>query len=274
MRHARHSLKQTGFTLIELLVVISIIALLVGILLPALGAARQSARNILCLSNVRQMGMGFGLYQSDNDDMFMAYRYLGNPPSGSTYLAVDGFYWPAILANDYLENQKAIDCPVYEPELDQAVGGYGSLFQQANARGVNYRHFVWRNLDYGYNYRHLGSSLSVTTSQDPSSIRYAPARGSDVLSPSETIMLADNWIQGNEGTQLESGWYLLVDNYAQGLNDGVIPNSVHSGSVNITWADGHGSSVSVSNPLDPWDDLTSTVLAENNNDANNWWDRN
>ena len=86
-------------------------------------------------------------------------------------------------------------------------------------------------------------------------------------------MLADNWIKGNEGTYLESGWYLLIDSFAQGSSDGVIPNSIHSGAVNVTWADGHGSSVPVSDPLNPWVELTSTIPSENNNDERNWWDR-
>ena len=59
-----------GFTLIELLVVISIIALLIGILLPALGAARASARNIQCLSNIRGLGQALYTYATDNKDAF------------------------------------------------------------------------------------------------------------------------------------------------------------------------------------------------------------
>jgi len=57
-----------GFTLIELLVVISIIALLIGILIPSLGAARDEARRVLCLSNLRSLGQMTALYRNDHED--------------------------------------------------------------------------------------------------------------------------------------------------------------------------------------------------------------
>lgn len=114
---ARH-----GFTLIELLVVISIIALLVGILLPALGAARRSAMNIKCASNMRQLGIGFMGFAADNEGKFPL--NLPNPRYDTWWYQNDviGAYIPG----DAVDNANSIgglsmSCP---SDADNAARSY------------------------------------------------------------------------------------------------------------------------------------------------------
>jgi len=63
--------KKFNFTLLELLIVVAIIGILVSILMPSLGKARESARNVICLNNLKQLYVGFMIYADDNNERFL-----------------------------------------------------------------------------------------------------------------------------------------------------------------------------------------------------------
>lgn len=112
--------KGRGFTLIELLVVIAVIALLVGLLLPALGKAREESRAVVCASNARQIGLGVTAYNATYRDVNPpAYAYSDGPDSldwsltqgfdeaGKRYLHWSWF----LMSTDDKLPEKGFTCP-------------------------------------------------------------------------------------------------------------------------------------------------------------------
>lgn len=89
-------MKKNGFTLIELLVVIAIIAILAGMLLPALNKARKSAYTTNCLNNLKSLNLGSNMYSEDNNDFFPASQALHYTQN------VDKLWFG--LINSYLNN--------------------------------------------------------------------------------------------------------------------------------------------------------------------------
>ena len=99
--------RKRSFTLIELLVVIAIIAILAGMLLPALSKARDRAKQINCVSQLKEIGLTCQMYASENTDLFPPYRMA----DGTTY----GKRWPHFVISD---KKKLANCPSHDYIMD------------------------------------------------------------------------------------------------------------------------------------------------------------
>jgi prepilin-type N-terminal cleavage/methylation domain-containing protein/prepilin-type processing-associated H-X9-DG protein len=82
-------MRKRAFTLIELLVVIAIIAILMAILMPALRSAKEQAKRVHCVSNVRSLSMAWFMYQDDNDNVLVN----GNVPRSATFRDSHEKFW-------------------------------------------------------------------------------------------------------------------------------------------------------------------------------------
>ncbi len=133
-------IRKFGFTLIELLVVVSIMSLLMSVMLPALTNARHSGYRVVCLSNLRQLSLGWNFFANDNDGQLVSPESswnlnsddlswvcdgaTGADPLNNTEAAIEmGRLWP------YLENVEVYQCPGQSKifprsfELSRTMGG-------------------------------------------------------------------------------------------------------------------------------------------------------
>ena len=150
--------KQKAFTLIELLVVISIIGILMGILLPALKAARDQAKKVICVSHMKQLGTCMRLYVDDNNGKT---HYAANnglwdnawedPVVLKEYYPYEkNAYW-GIPYKSYTSGNKIFGCPSAKRVDDWPESGWGKDYQhffKYSSYGLNGRLAPSPNRDY------------------------------------------------------------------------------------------------------------------------------
>ena len=209
-----------AFTLIELLVVIAIIAVLASLLLPALSRAKEKAKAINCLSNMRQIGLAFKIYTDEHDDVFVQLARDGAAPTNAL-LPSSVTWWPDLLAASLGgRNLKIHTCPSVT-----ATNGFG----------------------IGMNHPELGRFLTFAASIKESQVKKPAATvvfGDAHLIRNPTERDPDKWApKGSVAdflfrTPNNEPWY-TTENPVRIYNR-------HNGRANVAHVDGHAEAVRTS----------------------------
>lgn len=238
-----------AFTLIELLVVIAIIAILAAILFPVFAQAREKARAISCLSNIKQVTLSFQMYIQDYDEnMVPLWNYTPDPVLVAANCC--GFgpydYWPDLL-NPYIKSWQIFKCP--DASDPAGVWGAGS-----NAWWGNWMQFT----SIGYNYLELGDWVGC------GGVAGVSLAGVD--SPASTIAFTDSAIQGTNNPMPSNAQNGSPFVQAPAQYAAIVPAPV-----TCTWYDGVNGGFDWSNASAPTPDFTGWTINRHSTGINVGW---
>jgi prepilin-type N-terminal cleavage/methylation domain-containing protein/prepilin-type processing-associated H-X9-DG protein len=184
-------MKRKAFTLIELLVVVTIIAVLVAMLLPALGSARERSRQVSCLGNLKQIGLAFFMYGQDYDDFYPRVDQAEYNSTGD-YYALKRLHPYGINWWDVKWEPSVLYCPTSFQALK------GTSYDPLAVSNPEYFYYYWVRYNYSFNSHWTGYADS------PDNV---PMKIGRVQTPSRFILLMDGapnhfW----EAAQLYETW--------------------------------------------------------------------